>query len=346
MRSRFRHLSRRFRWIFVLGYLKLTGEALADDDRLGPLDRPSPQELRIAKDDEAFSAREALHGATSSRQQCMTVPGGLWTEAGGQAECIRHYSAGVENGQASALLVYLSGDAVSRTSGGVRFVVDSYAARSPNAIQAETEKWAAEAAMAAVYLARPGLHGSSGSHLMRRLKREVDLVDRALDLLKDRYGTTRFIIAGHSGGGHLAAALLNRRHDVDAVVISSGLVSVRQVVEHWDRRRKVPEGVIYDADGYIDPVDGLGSIRKDPMPRIFVISDPEDRIVPFYTQLYYVRRLRAAGFRPQHIYASASDKRHHLLVQHARTAAALVAGGASNREVRRALAEIGPGDFD
>jgi pimeloyl-ACP methyl ester carboxylesterase len=100
----------------------------------------------------------------------------------------------------------------------------------------------------------PGMSGSSGSHLRRRLPIEIDLMDAALDLLKQRFHTTSFILVGHSGGGHIVASLLNRRNDIDAAIISSGMVSVRQVVDYWTRRRKVPDSMIYDVDHYYDPI--------------------------------------------------------------------------------------------
>jgi pimeloyl-ACP methyl ester carboxylesterase len=334
-------LPRLLKWIIVFVSLRLTSSGAEGEElRLGPIEKPAPRELAVPVGSQTFSVYEALHGAYSSPEQCAIVPNGLWAEAGSGGECIRYYAAGIEREAAPQLLVYFSGDVINRTSAGVRFVSQAYYGRSPDSLQAEMQEWSREAGQPTIYLARPGMSGSSGSHLRRRLPIEIDLMDAALDLLKQRFHTTSFILVGHSGGGHIVASLLNRRNDIDAAIISSGMVSVRQVVDYWTRRRKVPDSMIYDVDHYYDPITEIDKIRKDPLPQIYVISDPEDRNVPFYTQLRYVRLLRAAGLKPHHIYAHAGDDNHHLLFRNARTAAALIAREASAKEIRRALDEI------
>jgi len=50
--------------------------------------------------------------------------------------------------------------------------------------------------------------------------------------------------------------------------------------------------------------------------------------------------LRAAGFEPHHIYAQATDRQRHLLAQHGRLAAALLAQGQSQVDIRRAVNEM------
>jgi hypothetical protein len=56
--------------------------------------------------------------------------------------------------------------------------------------------------------------------------------------------------------------------------------------------------------------------------------------------LYYVRRLRAAGLRPHHIYAYAPGPQRHLLARHAKRAAALLAQRKSAEEIRLALSKL------
>jgi acetyl esterase/lipase len=207
-------------------------------------------------------------------------------------------------------------------------------------IEKEMADWSADAGLPALYLARPGIYGSSGDHNMRRTHREIELMERALDMLKERYDIRSFILTGHSAGGQIAAALLNRRQDIAASVLSSGLVSVKQVTAYWEFRREIPGRLLYDAQTYYDPIDEIGRIRRDPLPEIYLISDPEDRIVPFYSQLYYVRRLRGAGLRPHHIYAYAAGPQRHLLAGHAKRAAALLARQKSAEDIRMALAKL------
>lgn len=87
--------------------------------------------------------------------------------------------------------------------------------------------WSADAGRPAIYLARSGIYGSSGDHNKWRTYCEIELMDRALDLLKARHNIALFVLTGHSGGGQIAAALLNRRRDIATSVLSSGLVSMK-----------------------------------------------------------------------------------------------------------------------
>lgn len=159
-------------------------------------------------------------------------------------------------------------------------------------------------------------------------------MERALDAIKRRHRISNFILAGQSGGGQIAAALLNRRRDVSAVVLSSALVSVREVTRYWDRRRTVRSSNIH---ALYDPIDHVGGIRVDPKPQIVVLSDSEDRIVPYESQLAYVRRLQAAGFEPLHVLMTATDKTRHALARHGQRAAAMLARGEPIATIRSKL---------
>jgi len=201
-------------------------------------------------------------------------------------------------------------------------------------------EWSSRAGIPAVFMARPGLYGSSGDHNARREPREIELMNQALTLLKQRYGISDFILTGHSAGAQIVSALLNKRTDVRAAVMTSALVSVKQVAAFWENRREIPGSLLYNAESFYDPVEEISSINRDPEPEIYVISDPEDRSVPFFTQLYYVRRLRTEGFNPHHVYAHAPAPARHLLAEHGKRAAELIARGRTSEEIRRALHEL------
>jgi hypothetical protein len=200
--------------------------ALADAPRLGPFERPKPRELTIFRDDQAFNPFEALNGSYASAASCATVPHGLWIEIDGKGDCIRYYPQALAEGENRTVLVYFGGDVMLRNSKGVRFITDSYLRQSPATIAAEMADWARQAGRPAIFMARPGIYGSSGYHNKRRHPREIVLMDRALDQIKQEHKIPTFILVGHSPGGQIVAGLLNRRSDVSAAVISSGLVSV------------------------------------------------------------------------------------------------------------------------
>lgn len=324
----------------VLGVPTFTAHGLDNQPTLGPFERAQPKELTVPLGDEAFDAEEALNGSFSSPEQCAKIPNGLWIEVEGRGDCIRYYSSGLTDGVNPKALIYFSGDVMLRTSKGVRHISRSYTARSPAGIEAETAEWSSKAQHPAIYLARSGIYGSSGDHNNRRHFREIALMNRALDALKKRYSISSFILVGHSAGGQIAAGLLNIRTDIEAAVISSGLVSVKQVSAFWENKRDIPGKILYNTEKFYDPIEFINNINKEPMPLIYIITDPQDRIVPFFSQIYYVRRLRSMGFKPELIYAYAPGPDHHLLAEYARRAAALIARGKTANEIRRALQEL------
>lgn len=329
------------RWVLLaLAIPGASQSALADAPRLGPFELPRPSELSVFLNDQAFSPYEALNGSFTSSKRCAAVPNGLWIEIDGEGDCIRYYPQGLADSENQIALVYFGGDVMLRNSKGVRFITDSYARQSPATITTEMAEWAHKAGHPVIFMARPGIYGSSGDHNKRRHLREIMLVDRALDLIKKKHKISSFILTGHSAGGQIVAGLLNRRKDVSAVVITSGLVSVKQVSAFWERRRRLPGKLLYNAAAFYDPIDEIDGIQTDPRPDIYLLSDPEDRAVPFFSQLFYVRRLRAAGFEPHHIYVQATDRQRHILAYHGRLAAALIAQGHSPINIRRAIHEM------
>ena len=329
------------RWLFIaLTLPAAVPEALAGQPTLGLFEEPQPGALRGPVGSEPFDAREALNGATSSPEQCATIEGAYWVDVDGQGDCIRSYAHGLQTGENPVVMVYLAGDVMLRNAHGIRYIGSSYKAASPAMLTRALERWSDAAGIPAIQIARPGFHGSSGDHNQRRHPREIELVDGALDAVKHRYRVKQFILAGQSGGAHVAASLLNRRSDIEAAVLASGVLSTRRLAAMWENRRKISGKLLYDAASFYDPIDELDRIRKAPPPRIFVLSDPEDRSVFFSTQLHYVRLLRRAGYTPQHVYLHAPDRQRHGLADFARLAASLLAQHRSDRAVRAALSEL------
>ena len=335
-----------FKWTCIkychglLGWPRAESLPGTDEATLGPFDKPRLLPLSITTGDTPFPADEALFGTTATPELCARIPGGLWTEVDGRGECIRYYGHGLKNGENPQVLIYLGGDVLLTTTRGVRHVATSYQSLSPARIEEMMSDWSHRGAAPALFLARPGLHGSSGNHHLRRQPREIALIDKALDALKSRFGIGSFILAGQSGGGQIAAALLGRRNDIAAAVLSSSLLSVRQAAAHWEFQRDIPGRFLHDARRFHDPIDDVGNIPNDPAPAIYVISDPEDQSVPFSVQLRYVRTLREAGHEVQHIFAHAPAPAHHILAGHAQLAAALIARQETARNIRSELGRL------
>src|SRR5262245_2347199 len=154
-------------------------------------------------------------------------------------------------------------------------------------MQAGTDRFAKAAGLPFVQVARPGAFGSSGDHLQRRRPREIKLINAALDALKAIHTVEAFYIAGQSGGGHNAAALLAFRRDIACAVIASAPASTH--VYDTERGFTVPLGEFFD------PAVHVGNIASSSPPRIFILADPRDAVVSFSSQRDYFERLTRVG---------------------------------------------------
>src|SRR5262249_43059464 len=158
-------------------------------------------------------------------------------------------------------------------------------------------------------IARPGAFGSSGHHLKdRRTLLEIRVVTAALDALKQHYGFKRFHLVGQSGGGHTVAGLAQSRSDIGCAVITSGGISVRS----WWRDSGHP----IVGKRFYDPIDHVNAMKQRPDLRLFVVSDRNDKIVSYRSQLEFVERVKAHNLPITHVTATATDKDHHGLFGH------------------------------
>jgi dienelactone hydrolase len=261
-----------------------------------------------------FSADAALRGVLPPARR-DNIPGHVWVEAAGRAERLRFYGAAI----GGSPIIFLEGDIfLRRDDGEVHWTVgEGYDEIAPRQIQAEAEQCAIAIGRTFLNLARPGTYGSSGNHHERRREREVALVDCALDQLKIAFGWQSINLAGLSGGGHLVAALMARRGDIDCAVIASGNVAVRM--------RNQERGIRVDVTGYsdfVDPIDLVSDVAQHPPNKVIVLTDPRDEIVSALVQTAYVQALRSVGVAVEHRFLPATDAHHHILRQAAILAAA------------------------
>ena len=259
----------------------------------------------------AFCPNDVLSGVPATEAH-RDGPGRLWVEVDGHGDGLRFYGA-MAGDAGAAPVIFLEGDVLRQVSGslasGVEWqVVDGYAQLSPALLQGEAAQYAAATARSFVNLARPGAYGSSGHHRQRRREREVALVDRALDRLKKRFGWSRIDLAGVSGGGHLVAALMGRRSDIDRAVIASGNVAVRKRAQE----RGLETGVTGYAD-FVDPIDLVQQVARHPPRKLIMLTDPRDMLVSASSQAAYLEALRGSGVEVEQRLVPARDPNHHLL---------------------------------
>jgi len=273
--------------------------------RLRPTPNASPTELEITTDDHVFPEHQARFGSFSSKEHCATVPNGLWVhpEEEKSGECIRYYSAGAKPGASRELVLFFSGDDLNRDRS--LGSTESYARLTPNRMQADVERTGKGFGMAFVWVARPGVRGSSGDQLLKTRFREMRPMNGAVSRLKEIYGVETFHAYGQSGGGAVLEALLNMRTDIGCAAISSGNIDVDKWLSEQSGDRRGSATDWYNPKTYIN----ANTLRA----RIVVLSDPRDKAVSFGSQRSYARALEAAGARSVHVVAAGPAPLYHSL---------------------------------
>ncbi|PCF93601.1 alpha/beta hydrolase [Vreelandella nigrificans] len=333
------NIKKKIRW-HITDIKARIGIGNAEILRRGNLPAYAPQEprlLSIPLGDESFSSSDVLHSTFCTQEHAANVPFSLWVKTQHANECIRYYPAGLNSSENPKVMVFFPGDLTLRTTKGERRVVHSYKSNSPQKVIQAVQQWAADANIPALYVGRPGTFGSSGNHDNRRQITEIKLMNESLNLLKKKYKIGEFIVTGQSGGGQIAAAMLNLRQDISAAVITSGLLPVHFLTRRWRKIRPIPGAKKHPIEMLYDPTEGIADIPKDPQPIIIIISDPRDRVIPFNSQVLYVNRLKKEELTVHHIYAHAPLPKRHALREHGKKAAALIAKGANIEDIRIAI---------
>ncbi len=254
---------------------------------------------------EPFPGDQAVTGVAADPSH-GDGPGRVRVEVDGQQDVLAFYGAAPADARGDPV-IFLRGDAIELRD-GVLVANDFYRATSPRDVQALCEQFAALFGRPYLHLARPGILGSSGCHRDRRRPREVALVDAALTRLKERFGWTALNLVGQSGGGHLVAALMARRGDIDCAVIASGNTAVAQ--------RNRENGWTADITGhsdFLDPIDHVADVARHPPRSVIALTDPQDARVSASVQSAYVAALRGAGVAVDHRFLPAAGALRHDL---------------------------------
>jgi hypothetical protein len=135
--------------------------------------------------------------------------------------------------------------------------------------------------------------GSSGSESTVRHKvHEARLISAALDAIAVKEGIGRFHLVGNSGGAIIVGALLASRQDIGCAVLGSGRLTLPAAAKILDTRKPLSEEV---ADSYLNDANYAGEIPNDPNLRVFVLTDPLDKLSAFDGQNEFVRRAKGSG---------------------------------------------------
>jgi hypothetical protein len=168
-----------------------------------------------------------------------------------------------------------------------------YGRPSEESLQRAAELQSAAMSHPFIIIARPGNYGSSGIASDQYRRREILLVNAAVDVIKRRHGIEEFGVAAQSGGGPSLAGLLELRDDIRCAAFSSALTaqSVREREQSVNRTSRAPF-ISERLPEFYDPIHEVGKIRPSEVRRIFIVSDPGDQQISITAQQAYVEALQ------------------------------------------------------
>jgi hypothetical protein len=273
----------------------------------GASDVPKP-----SRADTPLHSLEALaNGVPANERECKALATALWLRVNGRNFCIRYWRAGPKAPSPEEALVVIHGD-IGHKPKGKPTLADAATRTTDASLQRHIEAVARIYPGHSLIVSRPGMLGSSGHHLNDKRKLlEIRVVAAALDMLKERYGIKRFHFAGHSGGGHTVAGLAQSRSDIGCAAITSGAVAVAEMER--DLGNPLPA-----KHPFYDPVDHIMKLKQRPQLRLFVIADPNDKLVSYRSQMHFVERVKAHRLPITHlrVAAPADDKWSHNIHDH------------------------------
>src|SRR5258708_6506604 len=158
---------------------------------------------------------DMLHGVTMTRAQCAAIEQAVWLNAAGRDFWVRSYIP-TAGGEGTRPLVFLQGDYFGKLDPKTWSWVDPSDARDINTddLVRMADGFSKMAKTTAIYLARIGVEGTSGNHTARKTLLELNLMNAALDAIKQRNGFEGFHLVGQSGGSKLVGGLIGLPPDL------------------------------------------------------------------------------------------------------------------------------------
>jgi hypothetical protein len=284
---------------------------------------------------------DALRGVTMTRAQCAAIEQAVGLNIYGQDFCVRYYLS-TAGGEGSRPVVFWNGDSngpLNITRDGSGNVVRRDWSNPSRAQDVNTDSFmeiaddfSKMAKTTAIYVGRIGVEGTSGNHMSRKTLLELQLMNAALDAIKQRYRFEGFHLAGESGGARVAFGLAGMRRDVGCVVSASGQLGV----EEGGATRGDPGQIFIDVMGVVVP-----SLVQNRAERLMVITDPADQQVPPAEQQNpIVARLRQAGRPVPQLLVESTDANHHGVLPYAQLAMAGCVLGRTDQDIARAIDTI------
>lgn len=278
---------------------------------------------------EVFKKEDLLRGFTTTQAQCDAIAQTLWLKVDGRDFCVRYYLS-TAGGEGLRPVVFLQGDQLGRVNAKTWSWVDTSGEDADSADIVKTADAFSELAKTtAIYLARIGVDGTSGTHLSRKTVLELDLMNAALDAIKRRHGFEGFHLAGQSGGSKLVGGLIGLRRDITCAVLGSGPLVLPESAKNAD-----------PGHTYFDAARSIPKVVQDRALRVFVVTDRSDKRVPVAQQTSFVDRLRRAGRPVPQFLVEATDDLRHDVVGYTELVTAGCVLDRPEEEIARAIATV------
>jgi hypothetical protein len=286
---------------------------------------------------ETLRKDDMLRGVTMSQAQCAAIPQAVWVNVYGRDFCVRYYMSSV-GGEGKHPVVFLQGDQFGPLDGKAFQWKDPSGTKDVDTadLTSFADSFSKMAKTTAIYLARIGVDGSSGDHKSRKTILELQLMNAALDAIKQRYDFEGFHIAGQSGGSQLLGGLIGLRQDIGCAVAGSG--------QFTTNNRPALFGALFHAAengdpgrSYFDAAKFIPSVVHRKSLRLMVVTDPSDKQVPAKMQTAYAQKFHNAGRSIAQFNVEATDDKHHGVVQYTRLAIAGCALGKPDTDIERAI---------
>lgn len=300
-----------------------------------------------AHDYTTFGPEGLRTGVIVAQAQCPDRPGQVWVtapHADGTAEgaCIRYFAAGLQAANPQAV-VFIHGNRLARIHDDEGRLIriganPGYGRATEASLQAAAAAQAQALGMPFVMLARPGYYGSSGIAAEQYRRREILLMNAALDAIKARHGIARFAVSGQSGGGPSVGGMLAMRDDLACVVFSSALTAFDEQARALGPARRGPTLRQATVDPF-DPIREVAQVKPSATRRVFVVSDPGDQQIPIAAQQAYAEALARAGVRVAAMTGTAVGATHHSLDGTGIRVAGWCLEGVAEEEIRARVAK-------
>jgi pimeloyl-ACP methyl ester carboxylesterase len=288
-------------------------------------------------------------GVVMSAAECAREASAIWVtapHADGVVEgaCIRYYAAGLAASNPVAV-VFLHGNRLARSfdKEGRLIRIDagnSYGTPSVSALQAAAAIQAKALGHPFIIVARPGYYGSSGVANDQYRRREILLVNAALEAIKQRHAIARFGVSSQSGGGPALAGLLALRDDIPCAAFSSSLTAFDERERALREPSRNPPLRQVTPDAY-DPIRETANIRPSADRRVFIVGDPNDALIPLAAQQAYADALKRQGVHVAMTSSTAVGHNHHSLGATGQRAVGWCLDGVSDAEI---LTRMGKGE--